>query len=79
MLFTLNKTIENLSEYIFDLVYSLAFFDQRIMSSSFQQLSDEQWFLILSLMDLHLPPERGVPRRDLRKVWNSLLFVLTRG
>ena len=49
------------------------------MNSCFQQLSDEQWSLILSLRDLHLPPERGVPRSDLRKVWNSLLFVLTRG
>ena len=49
------------------------------MSPGFEQLSDEQWSLILSLMDLHLPPERGVPRSDLRKVWNSLLFVLTRG
>lgn len=41
--------------------------------------SDEQWSLILTLMDLHLPLERGVPRSDLRKVWNSLLFILTRG
>ena len=53
--------------------------NRRITSAGFQQLSDEQWSLILSLMDLHLPPERGVPRSDLRKVWNSLLFVLTRG
>src|SRR5690606_17152292 len=49
------------------------------MSPGFEQLSDEQWSLILSLMDLHLPHERGVPRSDLRKVWNSLFFVLTRG
>lgn len=49
------------------------------MSSNFHKLSDEQWSLILGLMDLQLPPERGVPRSDLRKVWNSLLFVLTRG
>ena len=49
------------------------------MSSNFHALSDEQWSLILSLMDLQLPLERGVPRSDLRKVWNSLLFVLTRG
>lgn len=49
------------------------------MSADFRELSDEQWSLILSLMDLHLPPERGIPRSDLRKVWNSLLFVLTRG
>jgi len=49
------------------------------MSSDFHALSDEQWSLILSLMNLQLPPERGVPRSDLRKVWNSLLFILTRG
>ena len=49
------------------------------MSLGFQQLSDDQWSLIMSLMDLHLPPERGIRRSDLRKVWNSLLFILTRG
>ena len=49
------------------------------MSTTFHTLSDEQWALILNLMELKLPPERGVPRSDLRKVWNSLLFVLTRG
>lgn len=49
------------------------------MSTNFQALSDEQWSLISNLMDLKLPPERGVPRSDLRKVWNSLLFILTRG
>ena len=49
------------------------------MSTTFLTLSDEQWALILNLMELKLPPERGVPRSDLRKVWNSLLFVLTRG
>jgi hypothetical protein len=31
------------------------------MNSSFQQLSDEERPLILNLMDLHLPPEQGVP------------------
>ncbi len=49
------------------------------MTKGFQGLSDEQWELIHGLMDLKLPPERGIPRSDLRKVWNSLLFVLTRG
>ena len=49
------------------------------MSASFQALTDQQWTLILDLMELQLPPERGVPRSDLRKVWNSLIFVLTRG
>lgn len=49
------------------------------MSARFPVLSDEQWSLIVRLMELQLPPERGIPRSDLRKVWNSLLFVLTRG
>ena len=45
----------------------------------FEYLSDEQWLLIKNLMNDKLPPERGTPRSDLRKVWNSLLFILTRG
>lgn len=49
------------------------------MTNGFQELSDEQWKLIDRLMDLRLPAERGVPRSDLRKVWNSLLFVFTQG
>lgn len=49
------------------------------MKSAFRYLSDNQWQLVSSLMDAKLPPERGTPRSDLRKVWNSILFVLTRG
>lgn len=49
------------------------------MKSAFRYLSDGQWQLISSLMEVKLPPERGTPRSDLRKVWNSILFVLTRG
>jgi len=49
------------------------------MGAGFRTLSDEQWLLIIRLMELQLPLERGIPRSDLRKVWNSLLFVLTRG
>lgn len=47
--------------------------------AGFQSLSDEQWRLIENLMNHTFPPERGTPRSDLRKVWNSLLFILTRG
>ena len=47
--------------------------------AGFQQLSDEQWRLIESLMNHTFPQERGTPRSDLRKVWNSLFFILTRG
>jgi len=49
------------------------------MKSGFRYLSDDQWQLISCLMDAKLPLERGTPRSDLRKVWNSILFVLTRG
>lgn len=45
----------------------------------FHHLSDDQWVLIVDLMNWKLPPERGTPRSDLRKVWNSILFVLTQG
>ena len=45
----------------------------------FEYLSDEQWLLIKNLMNDKLPPERGTPRSDLRKVWNALLSILTRG
>ena len=49
------------------------------MTVNFRPLSDEQWSLIVDLMNTTFPLERGIPRSDLRKVWNSLLFVLTRG
>lgn len=47
--------------------------------AGFQCLSDKQWQLIESLIDHPFPLQRGTPRSDLRKVWNSILFVLTRG
>lgn len=49
------------------------------MKESFHHLSDSQWNLVLTLMDWSPPPERGTPRSDLRKVWNSLFFILTHG
>ncbi len=49
------------------------------MNSGFQSLSDDQWSLILSLMNLHLSVEQGIPRSDVSKVWSFLLFVLIRG
>ncbi len=53
--------------------------DEVVMSTNCHPLSDEQWTLILNLMDKTFSPERGIPRSDLQKVWNSLLFVLNRG
>lgn len=49
------------------------------MKTCFEYLNDEQWQLIFDLMNTQLPPERGTPRSDLRKVWNSIFYVLTRG
>src|SRR5262245_38380010 len=49
------------------------------MNESFRHLSDDQWSLVLSLMDWAPPLERGTPRSDLRKVWNSLFFILIHG
>ncbi len=43
--------------------------------TGFHHLSDEQWQLIESLMNHTFPPERGTPRSDLRKVWNSLFYT----
>jgi transposase len=49
------------------------------MSKHFTHLSDSQWETIQGLVNWTPPPQRGVPRADFRKVWNSILFVLTRG
>ena len=45
----------------------------------FKFLSDPQWELITNLMDWKPPPQRSVPRTDLRKIWNSIFYVLTHG
>ena len=49
------------------------------MQTIFTHLSDEQWILVKSLMNWSPPPIRGTPRSDLRKAWNSILYILTRG
>jgi len=49
------------------------------MKTAFHHLSDDQWSLISNLMDWKLPLERGTPRSNMRKVWNSILFILTHG
>ena len=48
------------------------------MKTGFEYLNDEQWQLIYGLMNTQLPLERGTPRSDLRKVCNSIFYVLTR-
>jgi len=60
------------------LIYSHVFWRYR-MKKPFTQLSDKQWKSIESLTNWSPPPVRGVPRTDFRKVWNSILFILTRG
>jgi len=49
------------------------------MSKKFTHLTDTQWSAIKSLMNWTPPLQRGVPRTDFRKIWNSILYVLTRG
>ena|GEM_PF-3478180 len=49
------------------------------MKTVFHHLTDQQWSLIFKLMNWKLPPERGTPRSDMRKVWNSILYILTHG
>jgi len=48
-------------------------------SKHFKLLSDSQWKIIFSLMNWKPPLQRGTPRTDLRKIWNSILYVLTHG
>ncbi|MBN1914819.1 MAG: transposase [Parachlamydiales bacterium] len=45
----------------------------------FQFLSNEQWSLIQSFMDWEPPLQRGTPRTDFRKIWNSIFYVLSHG
>lgn len=49
------------------------------MSKVFTELTDSQWSLVQSLLKWEPPLERGKPRSNLRKVWNSIFYVLTRG
>lgn len=49
------------------------------MPNDFTALTDEQWIVIQRLMDWTPPLERGVPRTNLRNVWNSIFYILTRG
>jgi transposase len=46
----------------------------------FGGLTDEKWRLIEALMDWQpICKERGTKRSDFRKIWNSILFILTTG
>lgn len=45
----------------------------------FKFLTDDQWNLIYNYMEWTPPLQRGTPRADIRKVWNSILYILTHG
>ena len=49
------------------------------MSKKFQGLSDQQYQTILSFMNWEPPLQRGTPRTDLRKIWNSIFYILIYG
>lgn len=45
----------------------------------FKSLTEDQWKLIFNLMDWMPPLQRGMQRTDLKKIWNSIFYVLTHG
>ena len=47
--------------------------------SDFKKLSTEQWQLIHSSMNWSPPLERGIKRTSFRRIWNSILYILTHG
>jgi transposase len=49
------------------------------MSKIFHHLEDKQWGLIEPMIINQLPLERGTPRSNMRKVWNSIFYVLIHG
>ena len=49
------------------------------MSKKFIKLTNSQWKTIHKLMNWTPPLQRGIARSDLRKVWNSIFYVLLHG
>jgi len=49
------------------------------MATGFRQLTDTQWKIVLEGMDWKPPLQRKQPRADIRTVWNSIFYVLSRG
>lgn len=49
------------------------------MATGFRQLTDAQWKIVTEGMEWSPPKERKQSRADLRTVWNSILYVLSRG
>ncbi len=46
------------------------------MGKNFKKLTSVQYRVILKIMDWTPPKERGTPRKDLMKIWNSIFYVL---
>ena len=49
------------------------------MAVGFEELTDEQWEMIVEAMAWEPLKERGRIRTDLRTVWNAILYVLSQG
>lgn len=49
------------------------------MPSKFTKLSDDSWNLIEQLAQVKIPLQRGIARTDLRRVWNSIFYILVTG
>lgn len=49
------------------------------MATSFKMLTDEQWLLVKNSMQWTPAPPRGKESTCFRKVWNSILYILSRG
>lgn len=45
----------------------------------FTQLTEKQWNKIEQLMDWSPPLMRGTRRTDLKKIWNSIFYILSYG
>ncbi len=49
------------------------------MASKFTPLSDEQYQVLVGLMNWIPPLERGTPRTSFRRIWNSIFYILANG
>ena len=45
----------------------------------FEELTEDQWNTIQELMSWTPPLQRGKKRTHLKKVWNAIFYILTRG
>jgi len=44
--------------------------------AKFQELKEDQWILIQDLMAWSPPKQRGKPRTHLKRVWNSIFWII---